>query len=435
VNQPEPSVPPSPRVVTVARNIGRLTLRLAARIVNRTRKHFRDSSRRSVRRWKIAREAIKNFSTAVLNRTRQGVRRIGSIGKVFVRFQRRAERRSEQRAAVRLEQRVERAVLREASRGKPLLLGPWFSEVGFEVLYWVPFLRWLKAQTNWDPSQVVAVSRGGVASWYDGLASQYVDLFDYLDPPTFARRNLERREAGDGSHKQLTLGPLDQEIIDFALRQCGLGDAVVIHPSTMYQLFRNYWLGHRPVAHVQERTRYRLMTISSAVDWSALPERYVAVKAYTAASLPDTARNRAVVQAVVRHLADHVDVVTLDTGLAIDDHDDYRPGRHARVHNLADLIVPRNNLEVQAAVIARAQGFVGTCGSLTWLAPLLGVPTVALMSDSRFLYPHLYLARQVYLQHGAATFATVDVNAADILQIDFNPLRMATGHAPVVNGL
>ena len=29
---------------------------------------------------------------------------------------------------------------------RPILLGPWRSELGFEVLYWIPFLAWLKTQ-------------------------------------------------------------------------------------------------------------------------------------------------------------------------------------------------------------------------------------------------------------------------------------------------
>jgi hypothetical protein len=58
---------------------------------------------------------------------------------------------------------------------------------------------------------------------------------------------------------------------------------------------------------------------------------------------------------------------------------------------------------------------VGTCGSLAWLAPFLGVDTVALLSDARFLHPHLYVARKAYLETGAASFATVDLTAARVI--------------------
>jgi hypothetical protein len=110
--------------------------------------------------------------------------------------------------------------------------------------------------------------------------------------------------------------------------------------------------------------------------------------------------------------------VTLETGLAVDDHDDYRLDHDPRVFNLARLMTPANNLELQTQVIAGSRAFIGTCGSLTWLAPLLGVNTVALFSDARFLHPHLYFARKVYLEHGAASFATVDVSGFASLGID-----------------
>ena len=34
------------------------------------------------------------------------------------------------------------SLARQAARGGPLIVGPWTSEVGYEALYWVPFLAW-----------------------------------------------------------------------------------------------------------------------------------------------------------------------------------------------------------------------------------------------------------------------------------------------------
>ena len=45
--------------------------------------------------------------------------------------------------------------------GRPIVLGPWLSETGFELLYWIPFLAWAKTYGNFDPEQLVVVSRGG----------------------------------------------------------------------------------------------------------------------------------------------------------------------------------------------------------------------------------------------------------------------------------
>src|ERR1041385_57491 len=59
---------------------------------------------------------------------------------------------------------VEREIDDVVNAGGTIVVGPWLSEVGFETLYWIPFLRWVRAAFRLDRSRVVAVSRGGVGS-------------------------------------------------------------------------------------------------------------------------------------------------------------------------------------------------------------------------------------------------------------------------------
>jgi len=80
---------------------------------------------------------------------------------------------------------------------------------------------------------------------------------------------------------------------------------------------------------------------------------------------------------------------------------------------------------VQTAVIAGARAFVGTCGSLAWLAPMLGVDTTAVMADPRFLHHHLQVARRVYQRlDGAGRLSVLDIGAFE--QLGLSPeLRLA----------
>ena len=93
---------------------------------------------------------------------------------------------------------------------------------------------------------------------------------------------------------------------------------------------------------------------------------YTAVKFYFNECFPPTADNRAFVRGVVRDLARQGPVVSLTTGLRLDDHDgdDIRdPG----VHLLPENLNPRENLAVQTALVAGARAFVGTYGGFcTW---------------------------------------------------------------------
>ena len=74
----------------------------------------------------------------------------------------------------------------------------------------------------------------------------------------------------------------------------------------------------------------------------------------------------------------------------------------------------RDNLAVQSAIISRAAAFVGTCGALAWLAPMLGIETTAVFADTRFLHGHLEVARRVYSTLGTR-FSPLDVSAIEQL--------------------
>jgi len=92
-------------------------------------------------------------------------------------------------------------------------------------------------------------------------------------------------------------------------------------------------------------------------------------------------------------------------------------------------MTPQNNLAVQTEVIRRAERFIGTCGSLAWLAPLLGVPTVPIFTDASFLHAHLHLARRVYGRAGGGTFSPIDLTGlVDAGLAIGRPARVAAGH-------
>jgi hypothetical protein len=325
----------------------------------------------------------------------------------LVRARKRAQRFSELQVEPYLQQwGIERQLTRLAAGSAPIIAGPWLSEVGYEALYWVPFLRWFADRWGVPPSRIVVLSRGGVASWYSGIAGQYVEMLDLVAPEDFASRNEERRRNGD--QKQLRPGSFDQELLAAARRSPGLGRARVLHPSLMFQLFRPFWFGNRSLDFLLRRTRFAPLHVPPPAF--SLPKPYVAVKFYTGAALPDTPANRRAMRAMIHGAARDAHVVNLDTGLVLDEHQDYL-FEDQQVTSLRPHLTPQTNLGVQASVIAEASAYVGTCGSLAWLAPMLGVPTVAVYSDDRFLRPHLYVAPYAYRAMKAPPFSTVDVSA------------------------
>ena len=309
---------------------------------------------------------------------------------------------------------VRRTLRAVAHSSAPIIVGPWLSEVGYEALYWVPFLRWFTRHYDVDPERVIAVSRGGVATWYAGVASRYVEQFDLFSPEEFAARNEVRQ--GEADQKQLTVSDFDREILTRVRARVGILTSALCHPSTMFGLMRQFWLGNDSLQSVLDYTEYERVTAVADVALPKLPDTFVAVKFYTGRALMDTPRHRDQLRALVERISRQHPVVALNTNMAIDDHADYVFKDVSGLITLDGWLTPENNLAVQTEVIRRATRFVGTCGSLAWLAPMLGTDTLAVYADDHFLTPHLYAARHAYNSMDAARFTPIDLSVLD--QID-----------------
>ena len=310
----------------------------------------------------------------------------------------------------RTERHVEQALAHAASSGRPIIAGPWTSEVGYEAMYWIPFLHWAVDRYGVQPERVIALSRGGTQSWYGGIATRYVEIFDLVDPDEFARQAADRRDRGD--QKQVQPSGFDRELVRLASERLGIHDAAIWHPGLMYQLFRAFWHGDRSLEFFFRHTQFRrVRAMEPASSGLALPPEYAAVKFYTGQALPDSEPNREVLYDLVHRLAARMPVVMLDTAWNVDEHRDYTFEGIRGVTTLRPSLDPRTNLSVQTQVVAGARRFVGTCGGLAWLAPLLGVDTLAVYEDDRYLTTHLYAARYAYRRAQAARFSTLNIKA------------------------
>lgn len=312
------------------------------------------------------------------------------------------------------ERLVARAVAAVRAAQGRAVVGPWLGEVGFEVLYWIPFLRWLFEAHGLEPTHVTVVSRGGVAPWYEGLCGRYVDVFDALTPEEFRSATLELWAATGGLQKQVVVRRWDERVLDATLGDTWRAQAL-LHPQLVYRLFRNVWQGALPLRDFLRRARHRPWRRPDDPLASDLPDDYAAVRLYFRESFPDTEENRALVREAIGRLAARRPVVLLNPALAVDDHADAEPGDDPRVLRPLVGVPPARNLLAQSAVLARARIFVGTYGGLAHLAPCYGVPTVALASDPAEVNPvHLALARRTAAAYGAP-LAVVDRGGLDLL--------------------
>jgi hypothetical protein len=299
-------------------------------------------------------------------------------------------------------ERTKQALKVIGSAGRPVIVGPWLSEVGFEVLYWVPWLRWAVAYAGLRPEDVYIVSRGGAQSWYAGIGAHYWDVLDAYTPADFREAHRQRiaeqqdRASSMGlkhalrSSKQHIYTAVDEDIIQRTCAAFGLRAPQVLHPSLMYAFFRPFWKKKAPGLYRDSTVVRRLAASAVALE---LPASYVAVKFYSSAALQDTLLHRQVVQQIVATEAQASDVVVLHSGTRYDDHGEFPIAAHPRVHSVN--MPPSQNLDIQTAVIAGASRYIGTYGGFAYLAPFLGVPTQAFYGEDNFRSDHRHLMASV----------------------------------------
>jgi hypothetical protein len=168
----------------------------------------------------------------------------------------------------------------------------------------------------------------------------------------------------------------------------------------MYGLFNPFWWGHVDQEWVRRFAKYERLTADvgagkGGAAFSRPDGPYTAVKFYFNECFPDTGENRAFVRGTLHTLTARGPVVSLATGLRLDDHD-VDEADAIGVRTLPHDMHPRENLALQTAIVAGASSFVGTYGGFSYLAPFLNVRSTAYFSD-----PDGYSARHLLMAHSA----------------------------------
>jgi hypothetical protein len=302
---------------------------------------------------------------------------------------------------------------------RPIIVGPWLTETGFELLYWIPFLAWAKAYGNLRDDQLIVVSRGGAAPWYRSISSNYHEILSFFSPDEFRARNERRVQEQKGRFKHVDISEFDTEIIDRVRHARGLGKVKVLHPSLMYNLFTVFWRQTAPITLVEAFSVFRALPKLPLADLAGqLPRDYVAVKFYANAALPDNATNHAFVASLLSELTQKMDVVLLNTSDRYDDHADFSPAGRQRLHRVEHLMRPENNLEVQTRIICNARAFMGTYGGFSYLAPFYGTDTATFYSQpNAFRFDHLELAKRVFSSLRSGSFVPLHMRDVDVVRL------------------
>ena len=285
---------------------------------------------------------------------------------------------------------------------RPIVVGPWMSEMGFEVLYWLPYLERLIQRYRIDRSRLIAITRGGAGAWYG--VGKTIELYDYV-PPGDLRLQALRGAREAQSIKQLRVSQWERRLLDLLAERHGLRRYHVVHPSRMYRALDAYWrLQTMGFAPAMQQLAFLQIPVPPVPVGLSLPEQFVCVRWYQRATWPMRTDLVDWTHQMVQAIAERMPVVVLQSPASLDDHVDFPAPTGPNIQQVRPQEW-KSNLAVQSAVLKRASAFVGTWGGVAQLAVRLGIPTAAFYDRWHSCsYAHKTLTQWLALVQGTPCF-------------------------------
>lgn len=283
-----------------------------------------------------------------------------------------------------------------ARSDRPILVGPFRGEVGFEALYWIPFVRRFAKTFNVDPNRLIPITRGGAAALY-GM-NPGPDLYTLREPRDLRVENRVQH-AKYRQLKQTHWTDFDREVIRDAAKALGLTQYHTLHPGWMFARLGPFFDSGMSLRALEREALFDPLWVPALPDGVVLPEKFVAVRFYLRHTYPPMPQLVQFAQESIKQIAAKTPVVLLHSGIHADEHMDIPHQPQPNVFTLPELSA-ETNLATIGAILGRALGFVGTYGGLAQLALRLGKPSVSYFHEwEGTSIAHKHLADAIALRH------------------------------------
>jgi len=308
---------------------------------------------------------------------------------------------------------------RLAQSSRPIVIGPYRSELGFEVLYWLPLLQWAFKAYGINAARCVALSRGGMGHFYPAV--HQVDLYALRSVDQVRLENQVDYETRK-LLKQTTITPWDLQVAQETSDRA-FGDGArfhLLHPSWMYWLFEGFWDERDTARLIAAHCDFSPLPTPTLPEGLELPKKFVAVRFYDRHTFPLNDQIKAIATEMVQGLAAKFPVVLLNQPTFFDDHADL-PIAGENVYSLP-AVSPDTNFVLQAAVLARASAFVGTYGGVAQWALRYGKPSLSFYAQfGGTAYAHRTLSEILAARTGVP-FECCDLRAVKLWSAALAPV-------------
>lgn len=261
-----------------------------------------------------------------------------------------------------------------------IIAGPYMADTGMEIIYWIPYLRWLIENYHLDRNNFIALSRCGAEIWYRELGLRYIDICDLLSEQEFIE--MHNKRISKGKIKQFSISDEEKRLLSIVLEKLAIKDYNLIHPSFLFELLSVFWMNTSPIEFINNFVNVK-PTELFVKNLSGMPDNYIAVNFSFCPCFPDTLKNRQFMKELLSELSKQFKIVSLNSGIQVDGHIESNFDPLNNIISIKDLriVTYRNILELQTNVISNASLFVGIHSGISYLAPLLGIKTINFYSD------------------------------------------------------
>lgn len=275
-----------------------------------------------------------------------------------------------------------------------LVVGPWFSEFGFEVLYWIPFLNQLLSDEKHEKSKVISISRGGIGDLYEPFSKVHINALSVFNRVAWEQITSQVWKKLGGL-KQSSIVEEELMALDKLLlgSEKSLGEkTLLLHPSLLFSMFRPYW-------------RNKSFDPRVIVDFLSFPEypkptsdQNLVVKLYNRPSLVISDSKAKKLNELLMSFEYPIKVIA--ENCYKDDHQIY-DGVFIESMDALKIEDFANNLRIQLELIKRSKRYIGTYGGLSYFPLYFGITSTGLYAEaSKFDYQHLKLAQILAAKYG-----------------------------------
>lgn len=281
-----------------------------------------------------------------------------------------------------------------ARRSEVVWFGPFCGEVGYELSYWIPWIRKFCEDLHLPDSRIGIITRGGAHVWYPNHLHS-VELFGLLSVDGFL-------ELQSSEYPTLIRNP-EKRLI----RGLGISRRQIAHPREMHSAIAEFRGGACGIESLD--TYFRITPLDRSVVFDrirglegfeevATPQVFGSVRLYTNSLLGSESN---VVRAWQMTLGCARELTLVDIGprAKLDDHTSVDSPRQGIETPLA-LGLLRNNLAMQTLLILKSKVLISTYGGSSYIGLLTGVPTVAIESGNT----HQKTAHYKFEEHIRNTF-------------------------------